>query len=351
MIEREMQQAVAAQLIENGIVGEAKDPLSAGLEFQPLFGDGSSRRFIRVFKDDEPCCLAVAPGSLDQKGLAEFRASVTIAKHLFNHGVPVPEVFGTNSELGLILFEDLGDTRLHNQLLAEKDDCEQTYRVVIDTLVHMQLKGVENFDQGWCYDTEVYDVGVMTDRESGYFYNAFWKDTLYGEDVFGLDEEFDRLARLAEEQFELFFMHRDFQSRNIMLKENQIRIIDFQAGRLGPPGYDIASLLIDPYAALSSRLQQELFDYYVDRMAETGIVDIAKLKASYTYLAAQRNLQIIGAFSFLSGKKRKVFFKQFIYPSLIMLDNRLTDPHFEDFPVLRRTVAEAIQKYRSGVVN
>lgn len=351
MIEHEMQQAVVTQLIENGIVDEDRDSLSTGLDFQPLFGDGSSRRFIRVFNNDKPCCLAVVPGSLNQKDMAEFRSSVTIAKHLYNHGVPVPEVLGANSQLGLILFEDLGDTRLHSRLLAQKDDFEQTYRKVIDTLVHMQLKGVENFDQGWCYDTEVYDVGVMIDRESGYFYNAFWKDTLYGEDMFGLDEEFDRLARLAEEQFELFFMHRDFQSRNIMLKENQIRIIDFQAGRLGPPGYDIASLLIDPYAALSSRQQEKLFDYYVDKIAETERVDIGKLKASYSYLAVQRNLQIIGAFSFLSGKKRKVFFKQFIYPSLIMLDNRLTDPHFEDFPVLRRTVAEAIQKYRSGVVN
>lgn len=346
-----MQQAVTSLLIANNIVESTRPEADSGLEFQPLFGDGSSRRFIRIFMNDEPCGLAVAPGSPDRSGMAEFRSSVSIAKHLYNCGIPVPEVLGVDSRHGLILFEDLGDTRLHNRLQAERGGCEQMYKEVIDTLVDMQLKGAENFDQGWCYDTEVYDVGVMIERESGYFYKAFWKDTLYGEEVYGLSDEFERIARSAEEQFELCFMHRDFQSRNIMIKDDRIRIIDFQAGRLGPPGYDIASLLIDPYAGLNSRMQQVLFDYYVDKITESGLVDRAKLLESYPYLAVQRNLQIIGAFSYLSGQKRKVFFKQFIYPSLIMLENRLTDPLFEDFPILRRTVAEAIGKYRTGVVN
>lgn len=347
MIEQDVQRAVTRQLIIGGLVDDTAESL-ARLEFQPLFGDGSPRRFIRVFKDEQPCCLAVVPGSTAPQDFAEFRASVTIAKHLFGHGVPVPEVLGIDTRIGLILFEDLGDTRLHTSLQAGTDGIEQKYRGVIDTLVHMQIAAAENFDQGWCCDTEVYDFGVMTERESGYFYHAFWKDTLFGEDMFGLEDEFERLARLAEEQFELFFMHRDFQSRNIMLKDGRIRVIDFQAGRLGPPGYDIASLLIDPYAALSSSLQQELFDYYIEKMAETGRVDIGKLKASYPYCAVHRNLQIIGAFAFLSGRKRKVFFRQYIYPSLIMLENRLMDPLFADFPVLRRIVAESIQKYRAG---
>jgi hypothetical protein len=86
-------------------------------------------------------------------------------------------------------------------------------------------------------------------------------------------------------------------------------------------------------------------------MAEAGVADIEKIKVSYPYLSVQRNLQIIGAFSYLSGKRRKVFFKQYIYPSLIMLENRLIDPLFDDYPILRRTVAEAIRKYRLGVVN
>ncbi|MCG6929290.1 MAG: phosphotransferase [Desulfofustis sp.] len=346
MIEREVQEAVVARLIDGNLAGSLEE-----LEFQPLFGDGSSRRFIRVFRNQEPCCLAVVPASLQAKDFAEFRASLTIAKHLHSRGVPVPRVLGADTRIGLILFEDLGDSRLYDRLQAGREDSGRIYREVIDVLVHMQLAGVEQFDRGWCSDTEVYDMEVMIERESGYFYQAFWKDTLYGDEVFGLDEEFDRLACLAAEQFELFFMHRDFQSRNLMIKDGRVRVIDFQAARLGPPGYDIASLLIDPYASLGSRIQQELLDYYLERMSEAGVADVEKIKASYPYLAVQRNLQIIGAFSFLSGKKRKVFFKQFIYPSLIMLENRLIDPGFDDFPTLRRTVAEAIRAYRSGLAN
>ena len=151
--------------------------------------------------------------------------------------------------------------------------------------------------------------------------------------------------------FEPLFLHRDFQSRNIMIKDDQVRIIDFQAGRIGPPGYDIASLLIDPYAGLSSRQQDDLFSYYLDRISTYNGLDSNRIKSSYPYLALQRNLQIIGAFAFLSGKKRKVFFNQFLLPSLIMLQNRLAEPQFDDLQVMRKTAAESIQIFRRRFAN
>ncbi len=350
MLENNIRQAIVSLLADNCIV----EGLSNGagweerIEFQPLLGDGSSRRFVRVFSDQAPCCLAVLPGSASKRDSAEFRSSVAIGRHLHRKGVPVPEVLGADSAHRLILFEDLGDQRLHT-VLASADDGDRCrlYKMAIDTLVRMQVDGAEGFDQHWCCDTETYDLGVMTERESGYFYESFWKDTLFQEEVAGLQEEFEELARRAMDYFEPLFLHRDFQSRNIMIKNDQVRVIDFQAGRIGPPGYDIASLLTDPYVNLSARLQEELLHYYLDRIGRLIGIDKESIKASYPYLAVQRNLQIIGAFAFLSGRKRKSFFSQFLLPSLIMLQNRLADPLFGDFNAMRQTAADSIRLFRS----
>ncbi len=349
MLENEIQQAIVSLLVDNDIVDALdRDNYPHRIEFQPLLGDGSSRRFIRVFSDMQPCCLAVVPASSTDRDFKEFRSSLAIGRHLHRKGVPVPEVVAADSRFSLILFEDLGDLRLHSLLNAEgQERCTALYRKVIDTLVGMQVDGAEDFDQNWCYDTETYDRTVMLERESGYFYQAFWKDTLFQEEVAGLQEEFEELARRVSDYFEPLFLHRDFQSRNIMIKKDQVRIIDFQAGRIGPPGYDIASLLIDPYAGLPLRLQEELLGYYLNKMSQQNGLDIDRLKNSYPYLVVQRNLQIIGAFAFLSGKKRKAFFNQFLLPSLIMLQNRLADPVFDDFSLMRKTAAESIGLFRS----
>ena len=349
MLEHELQQAIVTLLADGGLIeGLSRDKYQDRIEFQPLVADGSSRRFIRVFCDLKPCCLGVVPGSSTDKDFDEFRSSLAIGRHLKRKGVPVPEVLAADSGFSLILFEDLGDLRLHSQLKGEAENSLRTlYQKVIEKLITMQIDGAEDFDQNWCYDTETYDLSVMIERESGYFYQAFWKDTLFAEEVDGLQAEFEQLAARTMDHFQPLFLHRDFQSRNIMLKDEQVRFIDFQAGRIGPPGYDIASLLIDPYAGLSGRLQDELLDYYLDKLGQRNGLDVGLVKTSYPYLAIQRNLQIIGAFAFLSGKKRKKFFSQFLMPSLIMLQNRLADHQFDDFPVLRKTAAESIQMFRS----
>ena len=349
MLEHQIQNTIVALLTDGGFTdGLSGDNFHDRMEFQPLVADGSCRRFIRVFCDLQPCCLAVIPGSSSTRDFEEFRSSLAIGRHLGRKGVPVPEVLAADSRYCLILFEDLGDLRLHGQLKAENEEnLKVLYHAVIDTLIAMQIDGAEDFDQNWCYDTETYDQSVMIERESGYFYEAFWRDTLFAEEVDGLQAEFEKLAGRVMDHFEPLFLHRDFQSRNIMLKDGQVRVIDFQAGRIGPPGYDIASLLIDPYAGLSGRLQDEFLDYYLRNLRKRNGLDVNRVKMSYPYLALQRNLQIIGAFAFLSGKKRKQFFSQFLMPSLIMLQNRLADPVFDDFPVLRKTAAESIRLFRS----
>jgi hypothetical protein len=189
----------------------------------------------------------------------------------------------------------------------------------------------------------------MLDREAGYFLRAFWQGLIQAGHVEGLAEEFEDIAAQVMNYSELFFLHRDFQSRNIMVSRGRIGIIDFQAGRLGPPGYDLASLLIDPYAGLSEREQQDLFSTYMSEMMFYPNVSIDKIKRSFPYLAVQRNLQIIGAFAYLSGRMQKPFFKPYILPSLRMLRKRLQERLFQPYGILQETIAAAITMYCQDV--
>lgn len=119
-------------------------------------------------------------------------------------------------------------------------------------------------------------------------------------------------------------------------------VLLISGGRQGPLGYDLASLLIDPYAALPGIFQEELQELYLDELEKLTVVNRKGFREEYLFLAVQRNLQIIGAFSFLSQQRKKIFFQQFIGPALVSLDKLLGHELFTPFAVLRKTVASAL---------
>ncbi len=350
-MEREFIQRIKFLLKDSGLLAtrKAENELSS-LQFEQLTGDGSSRRFVRVSEKGRVLCLAAAPGKGAERNIKEARSARLIGKHLHRVGVPVPDQYGYDEEFGIILFEDLGDLKLHEQVQTiRKNDQSQDvkevpllYRQVIDQLINMQIQGSKGFDPGWCWDTTYYDLEVMTRRESGYFCRTFVEELTSQKLPAGLEEECVELARICTEEEPGYFLHRDFQSRNIMIQDGRIRIIDYQGGRFGPIQYDMASLLIDPYVGLSAAVQAELLDYFVGLAEEKTGLDGARLKRYYPYLALQRNLQIIGAFSFLGYQRNKHFFRQFLYPSLVMLNDRLSESCFVIFPTLGKITQASI---------
>ncbi len=350
-IERKFINIVESLIKDTGFTGAglSEDDLST-LSFQQLVGDGSSRRFVRVSAGNRAICLAVAPGEADSKKREEARSARMIGRYLYGLGVPVPDQYGYDEATGIILFEDLGDVKLHDrvtELTAQSSSFEQDpvyslYRQVIKQMIPMQIRGGKQFDPSWCWDTPRYDSRVMINNESGYFCRSFLQDLTGSSVSEELREEFVELARICEQEEPVYFLHRDFQSRNIMIKDDRIRFIDFQGGRLGPLQYDLASLLIDPYVGLPGEVQARLLDYYVELAEQQWNINGVRLKNYYPYLALQRNLQIIGAFSFLGYQRNKHFFRQFLYPSLLMLENRLTATCFDSFPQLRSVVGSSV---------
>jgi aminoglycoside/choline kinase family phosphotransferase len=345
--------ALALLLHDSGLLTrlEAAAPLTS-LVMQRLAGDGSSRQFWRVGrKDGERICLAVAPAGRTELDMLEARSARLIGVHLHDCGVRVPAQYGWDAEAGLLLFEDFGDVKLHDLVEQSRNQSgtldlhalRPWYVQAVQQLALMQIHGAAGFDCDWCWDTREYDRPLMLSRESGYFLRAFWQELLGQEQVPGIEEEFEWVATAASQAPATFFLHRDFQSRNIMAQNGQLSFIDFQGGRMGPLGYDLASLLIDPYTALPSSFQEEILLVYLDAVMALHPVDARLFRRQYCLLALQRNLQIIGAFSFLSRVRGKAFFARFIAPSLLSLDVRLRDQELSDLQVLPRMVTQALK--------
>jgi len=307
-----------------------------------LSGDGSERRFVRI-NDNSLSLVAVLPSLGSSEGKAEARSTWLIGRHLHKRGVPVPELYGVDQDTGIVLCEDLGDRLLHrevlNRQLTEKKITE-IYSQAVSLLVQMQIEGGRGFDPEYCWDTSRYDRQLMLERESGYFFESCCCKMLgMGKLSIELEREFQKLAGFAAEAPADFFLHRDFQSRNLIIKDGRLRVLDFQGGRLGPLGYDLASLLIDPYVALKKDIRNKLFDKY---LADLDAYNISTelITDSYQWLALQRNLQIIGAFASLGNEKGKPFFLKYLYPATVTLVELLDEPYGSRLPLLKAMAAD-----------
>lgn len=334
---------LAPAAFRNRRPGEAADAIS----FQRLAGDGSDRGWYRLRSGDRSLVMAdhgfreCAP-----EETAEVDAFCQIGDHLFLSGIPVPRIHLRDRISGYVFLEDLGD--LHLQAQAKDTDGEDAlfrlYSPVIDILVDLS-RTADGFDLSWTWQTERYDRQLILERECGYFVEAFLKGYAGLEGPFAhLDPEFQRIADGAVSHGLHGLMHRDFQSRNIMMKAGKPYIIDFQGARLGPIQYDLASLLIDPYVALPESVQGRLLEYGIDRLAARTFVDHHRFRIGYAYTALARNLQILGAFGFLTKVKKKPAFGDYIRPALETLIQNLSVTGIPEFPALLDVARSAREK-------
>ena len=306
---------------------------------RPLAGDGSDRRFFR---------LAGAPGVVllhhphpPGDPVTENDSYFLIGRHLRAAGVPVPEIYHYCREEGWMLLEDGGDSSLEAALKGHgrAAAARSWYPEALKVLAHMQVQGLAGFDPAWCFDTPALDRPFLMERECLYFLRAFLQGYLgLGVTLKELAPDFKRLLALALPDGGRYFLHRDFQSRNLFIHDGRLRVLDFQGARLGPPGYDLAALLIDPYVGLSPARQEELLEAYLKLLKALAPVDERAFREQYPYLALCRNLQILGAFGFLTRVKGKDYFARHIPGALAGLNLRLKERAGE-FPRLERVLA------------
>ncbi len=313
--------------------------------FLPLKGDGSLRCFWRVVLAHEDPTYIVMTNNPKVPGAREENfAYLMIGRHLKKKGIPVPVIYRHELERGWFIIEDMGETSLQS-LVAGSRDYRSIYKKVLDELFRLQIQGVSGFDPAWCCQTETYDRVVMRKYEADYFREAFLFRYL------GLKEEwpelegpFEHLADLGSETDLQLFMHRDFQSRNLMIKDGSIGIIDWQGGRLGPPGYDLASLIIDPYTDLVFNERHQIYKDYLEILKEHNYEWAEDFEHYFPYLALQRNLQILGAFSHLARVKGKSYFEEYIPTALQTLRHLLICTDDPDLTALTNLVEDLFSR-------
>jgi len=313
----------------------------------PIAADGSSRRFFRLKGSGGSCICLYHPHPPGEQ-VTENDSYYRIGRHLHGQGVPVPEIFTYCREEGWLLVEDLGDRSLQEEYIqAEGQARLAIYRQALKVLVDLQTFGTQGFSPEWCFDTKFYDANLVRQRECHYFVKAFVQGYLGLETTpEALTEDFAFLLQQALHPEQRFFLHRDFQSRNLMVHHNRLWLIDFQGARLGPLQYDLAALLLDPYVNLPFTTQEILLTEYLGLLQEHLPQDPALWRQRYNYVALCRNLQILGAYGFLTHQKGKTFFQQFIPAAFRSLEHRLECLPASEMRGLRRAVAQAAAKVR-----
>ncbi len=310
-----------------------------------LSGDGSDRRWFRV-SDNDRSLIVADHGIRTEPGLSEFDSFVLIGRHLEKIGAPVPEIYCHDRFSGIAFLRDLGDTLL--QAKAGKtsggQEVEDLYRLIIEKAVDMNIRGARGFEPGWCWQESFFSRKTVVEKEGMYFVRSFLEGFLGMKikETESLHREFERIADVIEDCGFTGFMHRDLQSRNIMIKDNGCFFIDFQGGRRGPVQYDLASLITDPYADLARELRQRLLIHAIERLeAKTGALDRAKFLRGYLYCAISRNLQALGAYGYLTVEKQKKDFARYMAPALKNLRSLVASTRDPTLPELGRIADRA----------
>lgn len=289
-----------------------------------LPADGSKRVFYRV-SNEKGSCIVMANPPTERNAEKENLSYLEIGKHLFSKGIPVPCIYRYDLDRGWFIMEDLGEQNLQ-EIASDSDSRITIYKKVIELLIEIQLKGREGFNPEWCYHTKRYDRFIMEKFESDYFLKYFLQGLLgLKQDLSQLGSSFEHLSYRASLADNDFVLHRDFQSRNLIIKCDKIGVVDWQGARLGPLQYDLASLLIDPYVGLTKDERTVLYDYYLTILEKCLPRISPSFTEYYPYLAIQRNLQILGAFSYLSNIQGKKRFLSYVSPALRSLQGLLKD--------------------------
>jgi aminoglycoside/choline kinase family phosphotransferase len=307
----------------------------------PLTGDASDRRYFRVlFRDEAPRVLAVHPGPIDFDALP----FVNVARLLSSMPVPVPRILDHSRELGIIALEDLGDVTLQAHVgAASAAEHAALYREAVALITTIQQRGRELESSHYVPYSVAFDVEKLTWELrffTKHFLEAYRGATLSNATREALSEEFAAIAtELAAEPRVL--CHRDYHSRNLMLHNGRLYIIDFQDARMGPDTYDLVSLLRDSYVDFSEQQVEALIAFFLAKRAASAAED-ADFQRRFDLMALQRNLKALGTFGFQTASRGNPVYIQYIPRTLTYVRANLA--RYKRFGQLRDLLAQHLDE-------
>ena len=280
-------------------------------DIKPLQGElgGSGRAIVRLTGQEIGAIGVVGPDRAENIAFLEF------SKHFYSLGMPVPEIYAQDLSQGAYLEEDLGDTTLFEFLGAHRDgeiidpQAIDAYRKVVAFLPRFQVTAGKDLNYKVCYPRSSFDRQSIA-WDLNYFKYYFLRLAGVPFNEQDLEHDFNRLTKFLLSADRDYFLYRDFQSRNVMLRNGEPFFLDYQGGRKGALQYDIASLLYDGKADLPPAMRQLLLDHYLDCLG--GMIELdrdAFMEHYYAYVYV-RILQALGAYGFRGFYERKAHFLQ-----------------------------------------
>lgn len=266
---------------------------------------GSDRRYFRIRGASKS---AIGTYNADFK---ENKAFIRFTQHFWNKGLAVPEIYAENLLNGVYLQSDLGDMQLFNLLppigSAWSNDLINLYKKSVESLADLQIRGGEDLDYSVCYPRAAFDKQSMM-WDLNYFKHYFLKLAKVPFDEGALEDDFQKFTNyllLAECNY---FLFRDFQSRNIMIKDGNPYFIDYQGGRKGALQYDVASLLYQAKGGVPNDVKKAVFEHYLDKVESLTPIDRDFFTDLYYGYVLIRCLQALGAYGFRGLYERREHF-------------------------------------------
>lgn len=306
---------------------------------EELPSSGSNRRYFRLSGKQS---LIGVIGTCKE----ENEAFLYMDAHFISKGLPVPKVLLHSKDKMAYIQEDLGDTLLFNAIEKgrkttvfseeEKILLSKTIRLLPD----IQFAGADGMDFSKCYPASEFNArSILWDLN--YFKYCFLKATgmEFLEDK--LEDDFQRLTDVLLRSSSATFMYRDFQSRNVMIKDGEPWFIDFQGGRKGPVFYDVASFLWQAKANLPDSLRGELLEDYINALRKYTPVDKEYFYAQLRHFVLFRTLQVLGAYGFRGYFEKKPHFIQSVPFAIANLRSLLTVP-YPEYPYLNKILKELV---------
>jgi len=310
------------------------------LKVTPLAQSGSDRKYFRIVSKGKSALGVYNKDSKENLAFIEF------TKHFLRKGMKVPQVYAEEPTMDIYLLEDLGDTTLFAYLTEQKKESEFTdalrtmYQKVLKELPRFQVIAGEDLNYSLCYPRASFDKTSMM-WDLNYFKYYFLKLAQISFDEQALENDFQTLTDYLLETEHHYFLYRDFQSRNIMIKGEEVYFIDYQGGRKGALQYDLASLLYDAKAAIPQNERDALLEFYIDELEKYVLVERDEFRAYFSGYVMIRIMQAMGAYGFRGFYEKKAHFLASIPFALENLNNVLKNL---DLPIELPTLIPVLKK-------
>ena len=289
-----------------------------------LRADGSERKLLRLTAGDGRTAIGVEHSDRDENA-----AFIGFSRHFRAAGLPVPEIYADDGTAGVYLEEDLGDATLFELLQSERGadpevpfEIAAIYAQAVRLLARMQIEAARDLDYGLCYPHGAFDRRSMS-WDLNYFKYYFLKLAQVPFHEQKLENDFDALCGFLLQAPADFFLYRDFQSRNIMVRDGQPWFIDYQGGRRGALPYDLASLLLDAKANLPFAFRDRIKEVYLQAASELTAVNRESFDDFYRGFSLIRLLQAMGAYGYRGFYQRKAHFLQSVPYAIRNLEHLL----------------------------